>query len=240
MADDGFTRQIISRNEAIALGLKKFFTGQPCKRGHIAERLACPGMDCIQCRDERAKEWAKRNPDRRHAIRTKWRKANPEKAYQSNVRYCNKHRAKINALSKAAYAADPQKHLKYTKDWADAHPLELQVHRYNNRARRNGWTGQMLTHEYYRNMLDQQQGKCAYCNEAKKLTFEHVQALAREGTHDPGNCVLACFPCNIEKGLDPLAVFLERHARKNPHRRISTVDDVKRLLEAPWRQFVLD
>jgi hypothetical protein len=40
--------QKISRKEAIQLGLKLFFTGNPCKRGHICERRATKG-DCIEC-----------------------------------------------------------------------------------------------------------------------------------------------------------------------------------------------
>jgi hypothetical protein len=38
----------IGRDEAKALGLKRFFTGKPCKHGHVAERgLSNPG--CMEC-----------------------------------------------------------------------------------------------------------------------------------------------------------------------------------------------
>jgi hypothetical protein len=30
--------EIIVRKEALAKGLKGFFTGKPCKRGHVVER----------------------------------------------------------------------------------------------------------------------------------------------------------------------------------------------------------
>jgi hypothetical protein len=33
-----FPPDIIGCDEAKALGLKRFFTGEPCKRGHVAER----------------------------------------------------------------------------------------------------------------------------------------------------------------------------------------------------------
>ena len=39
---------MISRAEAQALGLKKFFTGQPCRRGHVAERYTNGGA-CVEC-----------------------------------------------------------------------------------------------------------------------------------------------------------------------------------------------
>jgi hypothetical protein len=31
---------VISRQEALAQGVKRYFTGKPCCRGHVAERLA--------------------------------------------------------------------------------------------------------------------------------------------------------------------------------------------------------
>lgn len=40
--------KIISRAEAKALGLKRFFTGRPCIRGHIAERIVS-NKACFEC-----------------------------------------------------------------------------------------------------------------------------------------------------------------------------------------------
>lgn len=240
MADVGIALPIISRKEAKERGLTRFFTGEPCHRhGHIAERAVC-NNDCVQCRDDRVRKWNALNTQRRRKIRLKWLEENRERHLQSQLNWANRNRAKINEQSKVYYAANRARHNAITKAWRIANPLNQKVHSYVTRARRVGWSGATMTLEYYRNMIDQQEGRCAYCNEHKTLVFEHVQALAREGTHDPANCVLSCAPCNREKWLDPLPVFLERIARKKPHLRISTVDDVKKLLEAPWRQFALD
>ena len=46
-------REIITRAEAKARGLKRYFTGKPCCNGHICERLVLGG--CIKCRSERRK-----------------------------------------------------------------------------------------------------------------------------------------------------------------------------------------
>ena len=49
---------IISRDEARALGLKRFFTGKPCRRGHIADRYV-RGWTCRECAFANArKQWA--------------------------------------------------------------------------------------------------------------------------------------------------------------------------------------
>ena len=44
----------ISREEARAQGLKRFFTGVPCKQGHISERIVSSGS-CMECNRERAR-----------------------------------------------------------------------------------------------------------------------------------------------------------------------------------------
>ena len=48
--------QIITRADAKAQGLGKYFTGKLCKNGHIAERRT-NGGGCVECQAE-----AKKNP----------------------------------------------------------------------------------------------------------------------------------------------------------------------------------
>lgn len=47
--------QIVNRKQARALGLSKFFTGRPCKNGHVAERYTQSGTckDCIAVANRR-------------------------------------------------------------------------------------------------------------------------------------------------------------------------------------------
>lgn len=40
--------EIITRTEAKALGLKRFFTGNTCAKGHVEERLTSNGA-CVAC-----------------------------------------------------------------------------------------------------------------------------------------------------------------------------------------------
>lgn len=48
---------LISRMEAKNLGLKRFFSGNACPKGHVCERLTSNGT-CIQCSKERLKKWS--------------------------------------------------------------------------------------------------------------------------------------------------------------------------------------
>jgi hypothetical protein len=60
-------RKIITRAEAKAAGLKRYFTGTPCKRGHIAERFV-NDRACTQCSLESVKQANRRayavNPEK--------------------------------------------------------------------------------------------------------------------------------------------------------------------------------
>jgi hypothetical protein len=63
---------IISREDALAQGLKRYFTGKPCKRGHLAERRV-PNQHCCQCSRENSQKPRKRSEGRAEADRKRSR-----------------------------------------------------------------------------------------------------------------------------------------------------------------------
>lgn len=84
--------EIIFRDQARSLGLKRFFTGIPCVRGHFAERyVSAPGL-CVACIPFRQKP----DPIRRRAVRKAWlaRPGNLEKTRQSKARYAVRNKEK--------------------------------------------------------------------------------------------------------------------------------------------------
>jgi hypothetical protein len=52
--DDGVIRTVITREEAIAAGLNRYFTGIECVKGHMAERKV-KGYSCTVCTRARAR-----------------------------------------------------------------------------------------------------------------------------------------------------------------------------------------
>jgi hypothetical protein len=71
---------IISRAEAKAQGLTHYFTGKPCKNGHVAKRLVAGA--CVECRllwgqahDDRRRQRRQQDPDFDAQMREKQRKA---------------------------------------------------------------------------------------------------------------------------------------------------------------------
>lgn len=102
--------QIISRAEAKALGLKRYFTGNPCKHGHVAIRLVAG--DCIECRRRISSAFSKRA-----------RKTNKYRKYHRDWMRGYYHKNKKNpeylkrcrALARESYARHRERVLMYQK-----------------------------------------------------------------------------------------------------------------------------
>jgi hypothetical protein len=62
--------KIISRQEAIAKGLKRYFTGVPCIHGHTCERYTKHGNECVECGRLSQQRRRVRDPER---VRLQWR-----------------------------------------------------------------------------------------------------------------------------------------------------------------------
>jgi len=67
------TRAMAKQKEA-----KKYFTGKPCKRGKIAERIYKTRM-CVKCSAEKAKERVKRDPAPNKERQKRYRERHKEK-----------------------------------------------------------------------------------------------------------------------------------------------------------------
>jgi hypothetical protein len=53
--------KIISKAEAKAKGLKRYYTGVPCAKGHLSERLT-GSYNCLQCSKESHDTWRAKDP----------------------------------------------------------------------------------------------------------------------------------------------------------------------------------
>lgn len=75
--------QVISKQQAKELGLKRYFTGLPCKNGHVDE-IQISNNFCIACGKELATKWKKNNKEKVKLLDEKRRKDNPSR--------CNKYK----------------------------------------------------------------------------------------------------------------------------------------------------
>lgn len=56
-------QSVITREEARARGLKRYFTGKPCKHGHLSEQYVLSYV-CVKCDNERCREARVSNPEK--------------------------------------------------------------------------------------------------------------------------------------------------------------------------------
>lgn len=69
---------IITRDYAINNGLLKYFTGEPCKYGHVAERFT-KRRQCVECNRIFARTRIAKDPQANRDKVKAWAKQNPEK-----------------------------------------------------------------------------------------------------------------------------------------------------------------
>jgi hypothetical protein len=126
-----------SRERAAALGLTHYFTGEPCRHGHIAERYTNSG-NCLECNHARVTKWNAANRKHVREMKRKRRAANLEKAREREREYARRLRAaerwkerhrrwraawdaknkdKVAAQRAARRAANPEKAREYARGW---------------------------------------------------------------------------------------------------------------------------
>ena len=86
--------EIISKADAIASGLKRYFTGKPCKNGHIDERLVS-NKGCITCCNSNYRKYYKENPIPGREKSSIWKKNNPDKAKINHENWVKKNPDKL-------------------------------------------------------------------------------------------------------------------------------------------------
>lgn len=141
---------IITRAGAKSIGLKRYFTGKPCKHGHICERITANGV-CLECSKEierryvdghrdavRAKwsRWTRNNRDKQNEKQRKWEVAHPEQAKAIRSACRTKKPELYRAIEKKWRAANPEKIQKKNKSYKATHKERLAP---INLARVNQW-----------------------------------------------------------------------------------------------------
>ena len=118
---------LISRTEAKNLGLTRYFTGVPCSKGHISERLTYNWM-CAQCNLDHVKNRYKKNPKKTIIRATQHNRNNPEKAREQRKKWKLKNPNKVQQESARRRATKIER----TPDWLNAgHLFEIEcIYRY--------------------------------------------------------------------------------------------------------------
>ncbi|MER9768954.1 HNH endonuclease [Mesorhizobium sp. M0189] len=128
--------QVTSKADARSAGLKRYFTGKPCKHGHSAERWVSTGI-CCDCDRMFAAKYKEKSAARRKAYAAEyhvnnrekilgrsrqWRDDNPERVKELNQKQYWKNAEANRAAASAWRRANPERKAEANRKWAQENP----------------------------------------------------------------------------------------------------------------------
>jgi 5-methylcytosine-specific restriction endonuclease McrA len=229
MANDEFSTEIISRIEAKRRGLKYFFTGKPCKHGHVYARYSSTGI-CVECGYARWKS--------RRSVVVRVAVAAGKKRYVTGLPCPNGHIAeryvssrlcviccaerkkqwacdnpdKVRAYDKKRNEENPEQARIWARNWRKSNPDLLRNRKRQDYARRKNAPGKYSLKDI-EEIFAAQRGKCAYCRKKLKSNYhvDHITSIAKGGTNYRRNLQILCRSCNSAKrDLDPIEHMQQR------------------------------
>jgi len=197
--------KIILRSEAIISGQKRFFTGEPCIRGHVAERTISSGV-CLKCSAEKSASYRKKDPEKaraidaasrlKHAVQRrednkKWREENAktlkvskkryveenkEKVAASKNKYYQDNKEKLLAQSKAHRVENKERYAKLSRDWREKNKDRIRLLNRNRKIKIRNAEGNHGIQDIKR-ILKLQKATCAACYKKFSDNEYHVDHI---------------------------------------------------------------
>lgn len=176
---------IVDKKLAKSLGLKFYFTGNPCKNGHYELRRVDNGA-CLSCMKERASKYYK-----------KYYKENQEKLKEKTRKYILENKDKHIEYMQEWRTNNPN----YSKEYMSKNKLKYKAYNSLRRSRLKNADGRH-TDKDIENLFILQNGVCVGCDgDLKILSFhiDHKQPISKGGSNWPYNLQLLCPTCNLRK-----------------------------------------
>lgn len=160
-----------------------------------------------------ARRYREKYPERAREALRRYRENHPDRVRENNRRGYEKRREdekcrKANReKSRLFREANPEVAREQLAKWKKDNPGKINAAAARRRALKRGALGDHTAAEFGA-VCKAQGGRCAYCGDRATLTRDHVIALGDGGSHDIGNIVGACLPCNSSKNAKPIEVWL--------------------------------
>jgi len=122
--------------EAREKGLVFYFTGRPCRRGHVAKRWVA-GRGCVACAPvnqkrrydsdpesylERQRQWQSENRHVTRGASKRWKEQNPQRNKEGWDRWAAQNRDHLVATARQRYLENRDEVLAYNKVWNRKNP----------------------------------------------------------------------------------------------------------------------
>jgi 5-methylcytosine-specific restriction endonuclease McrA len=178
---------IISREEAKAAGDKFYFTGEPCKRGHLEQRRVS-SRACVTCGKEIGAAWVKANPERQKHLLKSWRQNNLEQDTKNKKNYYQRNKEAV---------------LEYAKAWKVAN-LERKRATDRAAARRTAARRRLAIEAQLKSMCNTELLELRLIYDEATLLgpnwhVDHIVPLSRGGEHRPYNLQIVNADYNVSK-----------------------------------------
>lgn len=184
---------VVKRADAKKLGLKRYFTGKPCKHGHVDERRV-GNFNCISCERTCSDEDAGKRRD----AKAKWRMNNPEKQKASEAKYREINREKIAKSQRDYRISNPEARRVAQRRWRQNNKSSVCDAQRRYRKRKLGAKGSHTLLEANQ-LLEHQGGVCANCGSGQNMELDHIVPLSKGGGDDISNLQWLCRSCNRGK-----------------------------------------
>lgn len=172
-----------------------YFTGEPCKHGHIALR-STRWRHCMECARIKAA-----------AIVA----ANPRRKAEQDKDYAKRNANKLREYKKRHYQINADKIRERTRQWRENNYSRARANERNKLAQRRNAAGKHTARDVDF-LFAQQRGKCPVCRGALgNYHVDHVVPLSRGGTNDRLNLQLLCSGCNQSKHAKDPVTFMQQN-----------------------------
>lgn len=143
---------------------------------------------CKHCRNANALE----NPPE-----LSWRERNRNKDKESNKKYYQANKDKINKKTKEWRELNKEKVIAQNYNYRKQNPDVIKQIQLQRRAKKlkNG-----LFEISSKEIKKLYNSNCFYCGSKEKIQLDHVVPIAKGGSHSIGNLLPACSTCNASKG----------------------------------------
>jgi len=219
------SEQMVSRQQAMAAGASRYFTGLPCSKGHVSEMHVKEG--CVQCKRVRSANHRAMDIDSAKRRDAAYRASNLEQVRAKDRAHYNDHIPRMRGKSAQWRKSNPgrQKELttawravnaayvrEYAQKWFASHPEAQRIYAQNRRTREMQGEGR-ISKDIVERLFVLQRGLCACCKKKLGSNFhlDHIVPLARGGEHSDSNVQLLTQRCNNQKhARDPIEFMQSR------------------------------
>lgn len=164
---------VVNRKDAMDIGLTRYFTGKPCKHGHVDERFV-NNRTCVSCKHNSDSRWASKNRDAVRRKHKSWRDKNRDHVnkYSRDWSYHNKEKASISQRSSKA----------------------------RRRGAEGKYNKKDITRILDRQKWKCAEPRCSVSLRKSGYHVDHIMPLVLGGSNWPDNLQCLCPRCNLSKG----------------------------------------